>query len=117
MALVVAWCGSGRPSQTGARWLRCISRSKRSIRQSHRGEMMYAACYGASDAFFFQAEDGIRDYKVTGVQTCALPIFGNAFPGTSSAPLGTLMLEPSKALPMGSARPPRFLARNASVTA
>src|ERR671918_1460997 len=25
--------------------------------------------------FFFQAEDGIRDYKVTGVQTCALPIF------------------------------------------
>src|ERR1022692_4713490 len=25
-------------------------------------------------AFFFQAEDGIRDYKVTGVQTCALPI-------------------------------------------
>src|SRR5256885_3986523 len=31
----------------------------------------------AADAqynFFFQAEDGIRDYKVTGVQTCALPI-------------------------------------------
>src|SRR3989454_8092648 len=27
------------------------------------------------DVFFFQAEDGIRDYKVTGVQTCALPIF------------------------------------------
>src|SRR5256885_1046555 len=26
------------------------------------------------DNFFFQAEDGIRDYKVTGVQTCALPI-------------------------------------------
>src|SRR5256885_5717994 len=26
-------------------------------------------------SFFFQAEDGIRDYKVTGVQTCALPIF------------------------------------------
>src|SRR5256885_11492640 len=29
--------------------------------------------------FFFQAEDGIRDYKVTGVQTCALPIFHNSF--------------------------------------
>src|SRR5256885_6260814 len=28
--------------------------------------------------FFFQAEDGIRDYKVTGVQTCALPIYGSA---------------------------------------
>src|SRR5216683_3427422 len=30
--------------------------------------------------FFFQAEDGIRDLIVTGVQTCALPIFtGQAF--------------------------------------
>src|SRR6266446_9585183 len=27
--------------------------------------------------FFFQAEDGIRDDKVTGVQTCALPIFAD----------------------------------------
>src|SRR3712207_6964668 len=27
--------------------------------------------------FFFQAEDGIRDIGVTGVQTCALPIFGH----------------------------------------
>src|SRR5690554_7298726 len=26
--------------------------------------------------FFFQAEDGIRDADVTGVQTCALPILG-----------------------------------------
>src|SRR5256885_10081049 len=25
-------------------------------------------------SLFMQAEDGIRDYKVTGVQTCALPI-------------------------------------------
>src|SRR3712207_7306215 len=29
----------------------------------------------SSDLFFFQAEDGIRDIGVTGVQTCALPIF------------------------------------------
>src|SRR6266446_8886336 len=28
--------------------------------------------------FFFQAEAGIRDYKVTGVQTCALPILQRA---------------------------------------
>src|SRR5256884_4106018 len=28
--------------------------------------------------FFFQAEDGIRDVAVTGVQTCALPIYGSA---------------------------------------
>src|SRR5690606_40009231 len=27
-----------------------------------------------SGLFFFQAEDGIRDFHVTGVQTCALPI-------------------------------------------
>src|SRR5687768_18020378 len=31
--------------------------------------------------FFFQAEDGIRDVAVTGVQTCALPIFGAAAAG------------------------------------
>src|SRR5205807_7651073 len=31
--------------------------------------------------FFIQAEDGIRDYKVTGVQTCALPI-SRAFAST-----------------------------------
>src|SRR2546430_4125788 len=33
--------------------------------------------------FFFQAEDGIRDLTVTGVQTCALPILGEviAFSG------------------------------------
>src|SRR5256885_12910144 len=32
------------------------------------------ATSAAAPEFFFQAEDGIRDYKVTGVQTCALPI-------------------------------------------
>src|SRR5258706_11941478 len=30
--------------------------------------------YLVSFFFFFQAEDGIRDWSVTGVQTCALPI-------------------------------------------
>src|SRR5256885_3929056 len=41
--------------------------------------------------FFFQAEDGIRDYKVTGVQTCALPIsrLRTLFP-TTRDPLATL---------------------------
>src|SRR5205807_6082926 len=33
------------------------------------------------------AEDGIRDYKVTGVQTCALPIFRHAKPAAVSRPL------------------------------
>src|SRR6266567_7234807 len=39
--------------------------------------------------FFFQAEDGIRDLTVTGVQTCALPIFGrlaDAAPTACQAP-------------------------------
>src|SRR5690554_7325876 len=31
--------------------------------------------FGVLFFFFFQAEDGIRDADVTGVQTCALPIF------------------------------------------
>src|SRR5215475_15326973 len=35
-----------------------------------------AADHGVEYDFFFQAEDCIRDFHVTGVQTCALPIFG-----------------------------------------
>src|SRR5438552_7309473 len=44
--------------------------------------------------FFFQAEDGIRDDLVTGVQTCALPIYredsliGRVFAGRTRAPAG-----------------------------
>src|SRR5574339_231584 len=34
--------------------------------------------------FFFQAEDGIRDRLVTGVQTCALPIFAGSFGRTDT---------------------------------
>src|SRR5256884_3566161 len=36
---------------------------------------------GRGCVFFFQAEDGIRDVAVTGVQTCALPIFADATTG------------------------------------
>src|SRR5260221_1998396 len=36
---------------------------------------------GSRLCFFFQAEDGIRDHCVTGVQTCALPIFGVLYKG------------------------------------
>src|SRR5258708_29230274 len=35
--------------------------------------------------FFFQAEDGIRDDLVTGVQTCALPILGGGLSGLAAA--------------------------------
>src|SRR5882757_10167594 len=38
--------------------------------------------------FFFQAEDGIRDIGVTGVQTCALPIYGSRRGGANTAPRG-----------------------------
>src|SRR5215208_6785047 len=38
--------------------------------------------------FFFQAEDGIRDGHVTGVQTCALPI-SDSWPSNLGSPCGT----------------------------
>src|SRR2546425_10429114 len=43
-----------------------------------------------SGFFFFQAEDGIRDKLVTGVQTCALPIWRRrtVFPLDAAAPRG-----------------------------
>src|SRR2546430_9963915 len=37
--------------------------------------LMRRSCVLRVFFFFFQAEDGIRDLTVTGVQTCALPIF------------------------------------------
>src|SRR5437762_13745093 len=42
--------------------------------------------------FFFQAEDGIRDTSVTGVQTCALPIYCE--PGHTRATLCRIRLAP-----------------------
>src|SRR2546430_10242752 len=36
--------------------------------------------------FFFQAEDGIRDLTVTGVQTCALPIYAERGSGNAELP-------------------------------
>src|SRR5256886_6928045 len=46
--------------------------------------------------FFFQAEDGIRDLTVTGVQTCALPISSVARrdPPIKPAPIGELRSAP-----------------------
>src|SRR3712207_7122415 len=39
--------------------------------------------------FFFQAEDGIRDIGVTGVQTCALPISSEDDDASIDLPAGT----------------------------
>src|SRR2546425_12730088 len=57
--------------------------------------------YVGSFFFFFQAEDGIRDKLVTGVQTCALPISRQGHAG---------------AFPVGDARPRRSSRRRASPT-
>src|SRR5437016_9039167 len=42
-----------------------------------------------ASSFFFQAEDGIRDWSVTGVQTCALPISWR-YCGHALSPEGTV---------------------------
>src|SRR2546430_11760423 len=62
--------------------------------------------------FFFQAEDGIRDLTVTGVQTCALPIFpgfksqrfpkapvGLAFAGDPGFPTGGIYADTNNFAP------------------
>src|SRR5690606_10603130 len=48
--------------------------------------------------FFFQAEDGIRDFHVTGVQTCALPIYDGVRKGFSDARLANLLNVPEAEL-------------------
>src|SRR3712207_8945833 len=45
--------------------------------------------------FFLQAEDGIRDIGVTGVQTCALPISRRCSPGWSAARRARTLASPT----------------------
>src|SRR2546430_7802883 len=59
--------------------------------------------------FFFQAEDGIRDLTVTGVQTCALPICGDVRPGDVGA--ARAAASHRRALPLGAARHRRRVTR------
>src|ERR1022692_4847872 len=49
-------------------------------------------------AFLLQAEDGIRDYKVTGVQTCALPIY-RCRPLPPPPPNGSIISKPHFGIP------------------
>src|SRR2546421_3836898 len=49
------------------------------------------SCRDLLSVFFFQAEDGIRDLIVTGVQTCALPIYGGAPAPNGGANRGELL--------------------------
>src|SRR5258706_8828390 len=48
--------------------------------------------------FFFQAEDGIRDWSVTGVQTCALPILTEALVNGRAAELARLLRQATLSL-------------------
>src|SRR5207245_3022664 len=47
--------------------------------------------------FFFQAEDGIRDATVTGVQTCALPISVQPLAETRPLPVEQRVHDPERA--------------------
>src|SRR5256885_6963608 len=58
---------------------------------------------------FFQAEDGIRDYKVTGVQTCALPICGRRCDSRHSPKRARPASGPDA--PEGVGRPPGLIFR------
>src|SRR2546429_109789 len=60
--------------------------------------------------FFFQAEDGIRDVAVTGVQTCALPISS----GWTSTPWFPEFLLPSQCALEPAWRPDQHLAHSQS---
>src|SRR5207247_5274405 len=57
--------------------------------------------------FFFQAEDGIRDPLVTGVQTCALPIFE----AEAGAEMVEMLLEPAALLTESASGQPLEAAR------
>ena len=45
------------------------------VKLVYRTLMWFLFVFLAEYGFFFQAEDGIRDHCVTGVQTCALPLY------------------------------------------
>ena len=53
------------------------------------------------EVFFFQAEDGIRDYDVTGVQTCALPILLAALKSSRALSLSRVNCLPPFAVLLG----------------
>src|SRR5688500_10513231 len=69
---------------------------------------------------FFQAEDGIRDYKVTGVQTCALPICSMPLRAAASAVTwaanGVDLREPLKPAPPADSHAMTFPSRSVSET-
>src|SRR5260370_5424486 len=61
------------------------------------GFCIFCHCYLVF--FFFQAEDGIRDSSVTGVQTCALPIYAGRLRITQAERINKSRLTQSNAQP------------------
>src|SRR4051794_41734304 len=61
---------------------------------------------GRGHVFFFQAEDGIRDGRVTGVQTCALPIWLSGVPRRGKRASGTPLRASGGGRPRRGRRPP-----------
>src|SRR5947207_12677525 len=51
--------------------------------------------------FFFQAEDGIRDHCVTGVQTCALPISADPDVGAGGAVVAAVLADERRVAALG----------------
>src|SRR2546422_6424856 len=66
------------------------------------------SCLALGYFFFFQAEDGIRDVAVTGVQTCALPIFIRTTSDPSGADPGPTNTRPSAPTPVPRAHTARM---------
>src|SRR2546422_3228002 len=86
LLFLLPFCSHNTPRQGGTRrrtthhqttWNRLLSNAFPARSEGYRS---WPSCThnpkvaGSNPAFFFQAEDGIRDVAVTGVQTCALPI-------------------------------------------
>src|SRR5438309_5690542 len=67
-------------------------RGERLLRESEHDAAVVEELREISDVFFFQAEDGIRDGTVTGVQTCALPILTRGLRESAIIALGIVAL-------------------------
>src|SRR5690349_22769835 len=66
--------------------------------------------FGLCFFFFFQAEDGIRDLYVTGVQTCALPISNVESTARRRGPRGRRSFSRARSFDVNSISPMSFLA-------
>src|SRR2546429_4835671 len=80
------------------------------LRGSYRVDGMLPLVYSLTGAdvsffFFFQAEDGIRDVAVTGVQTCALPILLGVGQKHDAAKLRSILNQPTDAMADGGMQP------------